>query len=252
MKKTARPAVDLRPPPVVYHGTDCDFDQFDLDGSFGAHFGTQAAARQRLRHTGKLRVRYQPYQAGAGRWMVREQNCSGRAHFEHGPFVSRRAAEAFVLTAPVERAPLAFEIDVYRPLLLPDLGTWEFQTVFHAMAGQINADLVWDAWNRSSQEGWDALKRQIEELGCDCVAYRNETEDRGSMSWIVLRPERIHHVWRYYPPEQQHWAWARAQARRMRGQASAGTEAGWQGEGGDYDADAQDQWQPSSRERMRA
>jgi len=188
-----------KPPRTVYHGTDSDFDTFDIATCLGAHFGTRLAAVDRLRSTGRLRVEFEVY-ADDDAWWVREQNWSNRPAFEHGPFDTEDDARCFVLTAPRERQPIAFEIDVYRPLEMPDLGVWTFEAVVSHMRRFLrdevpDVELAWDAWNRSTQAGWDRLKQAIVDAGFDCIAYVNETEDAGSISWIVMDPEKIHKAW---------------------------------------------------------
>lgn len=194
------PSQQSRPPDTVYHGTDRKFDQFDLAGCLGAHFGTRKAAVDRLRSTGKLRIEYLPYRQPDGQWMVREQNWSNKEPFEHGPFACELDATGFMLHAPPHREPLQFEISVIRPLPLPDLGTWTFQIVLRHLEQQsiiIDGDgRIRTAWNRSNEKGWTALKDELARLGFDCVCYTNETEDPGSISWIVFDAERIHPKWR--------------------------------------------------------
>jgi len=192
---------NLKPPRTVFHGTDADFEQFDLETCLGAHFGTRQAAVDRLRSTDRLKISYQSYPSD-GSWMVREQNWSNRPAFEHGPFEDEDAAECFMLTEPQYREPIAFEIDVYRPLELGDMGTWTFEEMLthlgrqHRDAFEHLLDDIWSAWNQSSAKGWKALKNAISEAGYDCIAYRNETEDPGSLSWIVMDPDKIHRKWR--------------------------------------------------------
>lgn len=198
---------DLTPPHTVYHGTDSDFERFDLDTCLGAHFGTRKAAVDRLRSTGRLEISYQCYPSDEG-WMAREQTWSNRPAFEHGPFNDQAAAECFLLTAPSHREPIAFEIDVYRPLELEDLGTWTFETMFthlgrkHGDTFAHVMDEIWAAWNQASSKGWAALKAAITSAGYDCIAYRNETEDPGNISWIVMDADKIHAKWRPEHKEQ--------------------------------------------------
>lgn len=211
----------LLPPRTVYHGTDAHFEQFDVERCLGAHFGTFEAASQRLRDTGRQRVWYTPYEDDEGSWIVREETRSSSSAFEHGPFDGLGAAEAFIASMPTKREPLAFEIDIYKPLLLDDLGTWEFQGVLRAVAQalpHVELDHIGRAWNDSSQAGWQALKQELEAQGFDSVAYVNQTEDVGNMSWIVLRAERIHHRWRAPVASPVH-ALDRAQAARQRSYA---------------------------------
>jgi hypothetical protein len=206
----------LKPPHTVYHGTDSSFEKFDLETCLGAHFGTRQAAIDRLRSTHRLKIDYQCYPSN-GAWIVREQNWSNKPAFEHGPFEDQDAAECFILSAPQSRTPLAFEIDVYKPLELSDLGVWTFETMLthlgreHRERFEHNLDRIWSAWNRSSTQGWTAIKAAIKEAGYDCIAYRNETEDPGSISWIVMDADKIHAKWR---PEnnEAHIQWPRMRA----------------------------------------
>lgn len=188
------------PPSIVYHGTDAAFGRFDVNASLGAHFGTKKAAADRLKSTGRSQIEYVTYPFN-GQWWVREQSWGCKPTLEHGPFDDEEAAESYRLCAPRIREPLAFEIEVHRPLELPDLGTWEFEGVFtHLMRERADefahyADDIWNAWNTSSERGWASLKGVIVGAGYDCIAYKNETEDPGSTSWIVMDPDKIHRAW---------------------------------------------------------
>lgn len=191
---------DLLPKRTVYHGTDVAFDAFDVSTCLGAHFGTAKAATDRLKSTGRLDIEYLVY-SNDGQWFAREENWRNKPAFEHGPFEDEATAECFMTMAPKQRQPLAFEIDVYRPLELDDLGTWDFEIVFNELSRKhrdifgSRLDGVWDAWQKSSQLGWEFLKRAIEAAGFDSIAYVNQAEDPGSLSWIVLRPDKIFPKW---------------------------------------------------------
>jgi len=190
-----------RPPGIVHHGTDSLFEHFDISNSFGAHFGTREAAERRLRDLGHHRIRFEMVESED------DPDLSVILEFEwenlppkiHGPFDKE---EALIYMSKVRgelRPPLEFELDVFHPLELPDLGTWEFSgvlmTIEEVLPG-IDVEYVRDRWNQSSEKGWSALKGMIKAHGYDCVSYVNETEDPGSISWIVMDPERIHHGWR--------------------------------------------------------
>lgn len=193
--------MSLRPPRTVYHGTDSSFEVFDTTRSLGAHFGTRKAGQDRLKSTGRSQIEYIPYQDHAGRWWALEEMLSNRPRFEHGPFGDEDSTLAFIETAPQERQPLAFEIDVYRPLLLPDLGTWEFQSVVRQLQKQSPdtfgpcVDDWYLCWNRSSEAGWASVHQSLNEAGYDCICYLNETENPGEPSWIVWDSSRIHPSW---------------------------------------------------------
>lgn len=193
-----------KPPSRVWHGTDADFDTFDISTSLGAHFGSRQAAADRLRDTGRHRIDWTVYESDEG-WMAMEQTYRAKNGKSHGPFDTNDAAHAFCAENPY-RSPVEFEIDVYRPLEMPDLGTWTFEGVHAWLARNHDgfpADEVWDAWNRSTESGWTALKNALKAARFDCIVYRNETEDAGSLSWIVFDPERIHRVADWRDAEQQ-------------------------------------------------
>lgn len=191
--------MSLKPPSRVWHGTDADFDSFDTRTSLGAHFGTRQAAADRLRDTGRHRIDWTVYESDEG-WMAMEETYRAKNGRAHGPFPSNEAAHTFCRENP-HRAPIEFEIDVYRPLEMPDLGTWTFEAVHAWLAKNHDgfpADAVWDAWNRSTEGGWTALKAALKAERFDSIVYCNETEDAGSHSWIVFDADRIHRVadWR--------------------------------------------------------
>lgn len=193
------PSRQSRPPDTVYHGTDCQFDQFALEHCLGAHFGTEKAALDRLRSTGKLRIEYLPFRQTDGSFVVREQIWSNKAAFDHGPFAGNDDAQGFMLHAPPHREPRQFEIDVIRPLPMPDLGTWTFEIVMQHLQDEgilVATTEIWDAWNLGSERGWTSLKAALSNEAYDCICYTNATEDPGSVSWIVFDPKRIHAKWR--------------------------------------------------------
>lgn len=193
---------ETTPPRTVYHGTDRTFDGFDTSRCLGVHFGTFKAAKDRLRSTGRLYIEMNAHQDDQGRWWALEEGNPQANRIEHGPFDDEDAALNVVdMNSTQERRPLEFEIDVYKPLQTPDLGTWNFEAVFnHLCRGTeiLDAhrpDLVWNEWMRSSIAGWTALKEALAQAGFDSIAYQNETEDPGSISWIVLDASAIHLKW---------------------------------------------------------
>lgn len=88
-------------------------------------------------------------------------------------------------------APFAFYLQVENPLRLPDLGTWDYQSVMRearrrgVAISEGEYDQVFNA--RDSNE---ALRHLFQAKGYDGVVYENEAEGRGD-SWIVFRPEQI-------------------------------------------------------------
>lgn len=189
----------MRPPRSVFHGTDACFAEFDQTHSMGAHFGSAKAAQDRLRSTSRAQVTFEPYEDDDGQWWAIEEGTHNRPRFEHGPFEDENTAQTFCDLADTERKPLEFEIDVFKPLMVEDLGTWTFENVtryLHQHHPEIDASTWYGAWNRSTQAGWDAVKTSLKEAGYDCIAYTNLTEDPGSISWIVWDNTKIHRDWR--------------------------------------------------------
>lgn len=86
---------------------------------------------------------------------------------------------------------LPYRLTVMKPLALPDLGVWSFQSVTRELrllkivtAAQV--DQAYEAWNRSDAEGWSSIREAIQAAGFDSISYVNEIEDAGSVSWIIL------------------------------------------------------------------
>lgn len=189
----------LRPPNTVYHGTDAHFTAFDQTNCLGAHFGTHQAAVDRLRSTGRHQVDLTPYEDDQGRWWAIEDSTHNSPSFEHGPFEDEDTALTFCECADKKREPLGFEVDVFRPLVVEDLGTWEFQGITRFLQlhhPDMDSSAWHTAWNQSNEEGWAALKSSLKAAGYDCIAYENQTEDPGSWSWIVWDNTKIHRDWR--------------------------------------------------------
>lgn len=188
-----------RPPEIVYHGTDSQFEVFDQSNTLGAHFGTHDAAIDRLRSTGRALVELMPYEDDDGVWWAVECSTHNVTPFEHGPFSDEDATLTFIECFDKKRQPLAFELDVYRPLIMPDLGVWTFQAVTRFLQENhtdIDCSNWNEAWNISNEQGWLAIKNSLEASGYDCISYVNETEDKGSISWIVWDNQKIHRDWR--------------------------------------------------------
>ena len=87
--------------------------------------------------------------------------------------------------------PFAFYLQVENPLRLPDLGTWDYQSVMrearkHGVAiSEREYDEVFNA-----RDSNDALRALLLAKGYDGVVYKNEAEGEGD-SWIAFRPEQI-------------------------------------------------------------
>jgi hypothetical protein len=97
---------------------------------------------------------------------------------------------------PGLRKPKAYALDIKHPLRLPDLGVWNNFNGLHAYLSNNNhisdeqSDAAWSAWQRSDDEGWEALKQALEQNGFDGVVYKNEQEGDGD-SYIAFSSKQI-------------------------------------------------------------
>lgn len=131
-------------------------------------------------------------------------------------FGTKRAAEEFGTVRP-------FYLSLQNPLRLDDPGDWLSGTFSRyggvpvldllAWAGVIDEPEYETAYNKiqvlkresldnnfhNGSRGWTLLRaaqsaiiaRLLEKHGYDGIVYKNETESKGSTSWIALRPEQI-------------------------------------------------------------
>jgi hypothetical protein len=104
--------------------------------------------------------------------------------------------QAANLQKPGLRAPQAYYISLQNPLRLPDIGVWNNFNNLHAVLsveGHITdeqADSAWAAWQRSDDEGWEALKQALHQNGYDGIVYENEQEGAGD-SYLVFWSHQI-------------------------------------------------------------
>lgn len=182
---------------TVFHGTDRKFSDFDMSDCLGAHFGTEDAAIARLQTTGRLKTPMTAVECDNGQWIVEECPFIDDDPIEHGPFPDEGSAETFILTAEAKRKPFTFTLDIHAPLQIEDLGGWTFSGLLQHLASidllneAAERDHIWSEWNSSNARGWTAMREAIFRRGYDSIAYTNDVEDKGSTSWIALRPEQI-------------------------------------------------------------
>jgi hypothetical protein len=141
-------------PLVVYHGTNAKkFDSFDTSKE-GAHFGTSEQAATRI---------------------YKNRGGGGRSK------------------------SIAVFLSIKNPLRLQDIGVWSY---FNNLHGHLSvndhitieqADAAWDAWQKSDNAGWQAIKNALNENGYDGIVYENEVEGRGD-SYIAFSPTQIKSV----------------------------------------------------------
>lgn len=199
MNTKVNPQTALGPLPLatVFHGSNRRFECLDGEDCLGMHFGTADAASARLKSVGHSAAVLHSVESDDGDWMVEEEVYAGEAPTMHGPFDDEQAAQAFVDAYESPRKPDAFSLTLKAPLMLTDLGQWTFNGVFRHLsdigflqdAGE--RDVIWEAWQRSDAQGWQALRAALQGRGFDSIAYVNEVEDAGSVSWIAFENDQV-------------------------------------------------------------
>lgn len=84
-----------------------------------------------------------------------------------------------------------FYLSIRNPLRLPDLGTWNYQSVMRearARGVSISTEEYEKVFNARDNNA--ALRELLESKGFDGVVYQNEAEGKGA-SYIAFRPEQI-------------------------------------------------------------
>lgn len=136
---------------LLWHGTDEQFEVFDTDTSFGAHFGTERAARERLKRTNR-----DVDGAGPAMFLVEIQNALLMTDLGTWTFNSvARDLRLMKVLSPAEVA------------------------------------VAYDAWNVSDSDGWKALKQLLGAKGYDGVVYTNAVEHAGADSWIAFNGSQV-------------------------------------------------------------
>lgn len=194
--KESKVVDDSGMPLLQYHSTRKSFDQFDVSYSFGAHFGTNKAALDRIQE-----------------YLIRNK-------------INDKRIERFELqTIPVF-------LSIQNPLLLDDVGMWsdsflvssairqseamngryahEFAGIFEEARDirlqYANSDFPDDGIDYyrdypteatpfvvspENQQLISDLHHFLKLSGYDGIKYINKTEDAGSTSWIAFDPEQI-------------------------------------------------------------
>lgn len=179
-------------PLVVFHWTDSEFESFDTEGTGGSHFGTKRAAWDRAR--GMENIEYEIDEDEDGFWVFAD---SGPTQGEgQGPFKSESEANKFIKKQPQKIDPLPVYLSIHNPVKMPDLGVWNFGSIREQLLTQDTitqkeADYIWSEWNKNDSAGWTALKSIMSKKGYDGIAYTNEQEDPGSLSYVALEPTQI-------------------------------------------------------------
>lgn len=93
--------------------------------------------------------------------------------------------------AEARGTPFAFYLRIRNPIRLPDLGTWNYQSVIREVRKrgvEITAaeyDEIFNAPDSAAR-----LRAAFLDRGIDGVVYRNEAEGSGD-SWIILRSDQV-------------------------------------------------------------
>lgn len=87
--------------------------------------------------------------------------------------------------------PFGFYLNLQNPMRLPDLGTWDYQSVMRE-ARKRGVEISNDEYDQvfNARDNNDALRKLLLSKGIDGVVYKNEAEGRGD-SYIAFKPEQI-------------------------------------------------------------
>jgi hypothetical protein len=113
-------------------------------------------------------------------------------------------------------------IKAQNPFRLPDLGTWKADNIAYGLKNSslIKRSLIDEAMNVPASPlpwkeyyDWDREVKQINNLrdllereGYDSIAYRNNIEDPGSISYITWRPNHVRSFYAKFDPSLKHLA----------------------------------------------
>lgn len=149
--RTSRVTNDRGEPMAVFHGTSArSFTKFDTSAE-GVHFGTSDQAAARLE---------------------RARGRGGRPKI------------------------ISAYLSIQSPLRLHDIGVWNNFNNLHrelSVKGHITpaqADIVWEAWQRTDEAGWKAIKDVLADNGYDGIVYDNDVEGVGE-SFIAFHATQI-------------------------------------------------------------
>jgi hypothetical protein len=161
-------------PKRVFHSTNADFDEFQIQG-LGAHFGTSAAANDRadmLREFSENVVHRDP-----GTFSVMPVYLSLK-----NPLRMRDQAEVMEEIEDGEGDPVLYARN------------WEAaESVALTLLedGVITMDEFDSGDDTSAQHSLENIRKILQSKGYDGIVYRNAIEDAGNDSYIVFSPEQI-------------------------------------------------------------
>lgn len=180
---------------IWYHWTDTDFDAFDLEyADIGFHFGTKAAAQKRARGRDTIEYEIEPCKEGFEVWSNNEWQ---------GDFSTRSEAKAFVKNQPKTIEPIAVFVKKGETLRVSDAGQWyAWPTIQSLPKNTLDNDDI-DRIMRSDNQQAE-LNSVLLEKGINGLTYKNEVEDKGSISYIALDPRDIRSIHAAFDPAFEH------------------------------------------------
>lgn len=176
-------------PLIVYHGTPYEFDAFEMYAQgdhFGAHFGTAQAADEAASKKGgrqhDIDIEQNEDDGTWGIWLNNEHVVD---------YKTKDEAKKAVKEIPAEVPLIETYLSIKNPITMPDMGTWHFQSVglWLEENGFIAMRQYEKAFNSNNQQ--KALADALLKNGYDGIRYINDMEDKGSESWIALKPTQI-------------------------------------------------------------
>lgn len=179
----------------VYHWTPNDFSEFSGYGTLGHHFGTAKAAEERGKHSQAHESNYGQRQTLAGRTLPMYIKLENPIRtMDVGNWMnSVVVADSLSMNSTLPKGLR----DQLRELA-NEMGDIQEQFDTSQSLADILADdervADWMSPFTLSPENSDALEEirsLLEMYGYDGIVYRNEAEDAGNDSYIVLRPEQV-------------------------------------------------------------
>jgi Large polyvalent protein associated domain 23/ADP-Ribosyltransferase in polyvalent proteins len=179
-----------------YHWTDSKFDEFDLNyGDIGIHFGTKSAAYDRAK--GQDKIEYEIETSKDGKFEVWSNN------EWLGDFDTSKEAKAFIKTQPKEIAPIEVFVKEGKVLKITDVGQWytwpTIQALPKGLLSEKDIERIMSGYGEGEKQL--ELNKVLQEKGIVGLIYKNEVEDKGSMSYIALNPSSIRSINAAFDPD---------------------------------------------------
>jgi len=190
----------------LYHGGNFNIEEdstFFVDEGLGVHFGTEAAAQDRI---GGAPVDHYIQELETenfeGEWYWSIGGYDGEVGFATEAEAREKGEEEAVqmgelsdlegqdFTTPVHTA-------LSNPVTLPDLGTWGLNDIISnlppaaALSASEKSTIFTAQREGRMNDDWAELRKALTSKGFDGVKYRNLVEDKGSTSFIAFSPSQI-------------------------------------------------------------